>query len=152
MNIKRILANGLKTGLVMSATTNAAIMLLSDKENGNPWAAVNSIAHIVDGDEKEQPTVYSPRESALGIIVNGTAMCAWGVLYEGALEITKTRSNPLTATLGMVASYVIDYKLVPKQYTPGIEKRLSQKAILATYLILGTTLALSQVWNRKPTE
>ena len=150
MDIKRIIVNGLKTGFVMAATTNAAIMLASDRENGNPWAAVNSIAHIVDGDEKDQPMGYAPRESRLGIVVNGTAMCAWGVLYEGALEVMRARSSPVTAALGMIGSYLIDYKVVPKQYTPGIEKRLSQKAILATYLILGTTLALSPVWNKRP--
>ncbi len=83
--LTQILTRGLKTGFALAATTNAAIMLASDKENGAPWAALNAVAHIVDGDEKEQPMGYSQRESMLGIVVNGTAMAAWGVLYEGGL-------------------------------------------------------------------
>ena len=146
--ITRSLTRGLKTGFVLAATTNAAIMLASDKENGSPWAALNSVAHIVDGDEKEQPAAYSPRESLLGITVNGTAMCAWGVLYEGALLVTKTRSSMLTALLGTTAAYLIDYKVVPKQFTPGIEKRLSHNSVLLAYAALAFGFALSPVWNK----
>lgn len=149
MNIKQIIGRGLKTGFVMAATTTAAIMLASDKENGSPWSAVNSVAHVVDGNDKVQPTEYSPRESWLGIAVNGTAMCAWGVLYEGALQVTGAKSTVLTALLGTAASYVIDYKVVPKQYTPGIENRLSPQGVGLAYATLGVTLALSGLWNRK---
>ena len=141
------LTRGFKTGFVLAAATNAAIMLASDHENGAPWAALNSVAHIVDGDEKEQPTVFSPRESLLGITVNGTAMCAWGVLYEGALLLTKTRSTLLTALLGTAAAYYIDYKVVPKRFTPGIEKRLSQNSVLVAYAALALGFALSPLWN-----
>ncbi len=145
----QILTRGLKTGLALAATTNAAIMLASDKETGSPWAALNCVAHIVDGDGKEQPTGYSPRESWLGIAVNGTAMAAWGVLYEGGLRVTNTQSSPLTAALATATAYVIDYKIVPKRYTPGIEKRLSQNAIWLIYGVLGLTFALSPLWNKK---
>lgn len=148
--VTQSITRGLKTGLALAATTNAAIMVASDKECGDPWTAINVIAHIVDGDEKEQPLGYSPRESAIGIAVNGTAMAAWGVLYEGTLLLTKTRSNPLTAVLATITAYVIDYYIVPKQYTPGIEKRLSHKSVLLAYVFLAGTFALSCVWNKKP--
>ena len=147
--ILQSLLRGFKTGFVMAATTNAAIMLASDKENGAPWAALNSVAHIIDGDQKEQPTAYSPRESLLGIGVNGTAMCAWGVLYEGALLVTRAKSNVFTALLGTTIAYFIDYKVVPKQFTPGIEKRLSHTSILIAYAALALGFALSPVWNKK---
>ena len=104
----------------------------------------------MDGDEKEQPLGYSPRESAIGIAVNGTAMAAWGVLYEGALLLTKTKSNPLTAVLATITAYVIDYYLVPKQYTPGIEKRLSHRSVILAYVFLAMTFAASGLWNKKP--
>ena len=100
MRLKKIIGDGLKTGLALAAATNAAIMLASDRELGAPWAAINAIAHVVDGDEVTQPSEYSPRESTIGILVNGTAMAAWGVLYEGALAVTKTRSSPFTGALG----------------------------------------------------
>lgn len=149
MNIKRIITRGLKTGFALAATTTAVIMLASDRENGSPWAAVNSVAHIVDGDDVVQPTEYAPRESWLGIGVNGTAMCVWGVLYEAGLQVTGAKSGVLPAIVGTLASYFIDYKVVPKQYTPGIEARLSPQSVWAAYAALGVTLTLSGLWNPK---
>ena len=143
------LTRGFKTGLALAAATNAVIMLASDKENGSPWAALNCVAHIVDGDDKEQPREYAPRESRLGVLVNGTAMSAWGVLYEGALLVTRTKSSPLTALLATAAAYVIDYKIVPKQFTPGIEKRLTPKSVLASYAAMAVMFTLSPLWNKK---
>ena len=147
--ITQSLTRGFKTGLALAAATNAVIMLASDKENGSPWAALNCVAHIVDGDDKEQPEDYAPRESRIGILVNGTAMSAWGVLYEGALLVTRTRSSPLTALLAVGAAWVIDYKIVPKRYTPGIEKRLSQRSVLLSYAAMAVIFTLSPVWNKK---
>ncbi len=147
--ITQSIARGLKTGLALAAATNASIMLASDEENGSPWAAINSIAHIVDGDEKEQPRDYSPRESLLGIGINGTAMAAWGVLYEGALLVTNTKSSPLTAVLAAASAYVIDYKIVPKRFTPGIENRLSAPALGFSYAAMALMFALSPLWNKK---
>jgi len=146
----QILTRGLKTGLALAATTTATIMLAGDNELHAPWAAINAIAHAVDGDDKEQPLEYSARESRMGILINGTAMAAWGVLYEGALVVTNTKSSPLTGALATVTAYVIDYKIVPKRFTPGIEKRLSLNAIALIYAVLGITFALSPIWNRKP--
>ena len=148
MMLKNIIGNGLKTGLALAAATNAVIMLASDRETGAPWAALNAVAHVVDGDDVTQPSEFSPRASTLGILVNGTAMAAWGVLYEGALAVTKTDSSPFTGALGAAVSYVIDYKIVPKQFTPGIEKKLSHQSVLVAYLAIGITLALSGLWNK----
>ena len=147
--ITQSLTRGFMTGLALAAATNAVIMLASDKENGSPWAALNCVAHIVDGDDKEQPEDYAPRESRIGILVNGTAMSAWGVLYEGALLVTRTKSSPLTALLAVGAAWVIDYKIVPKRYTPGIEKRLSQCSVLLSYAAMAVIFTLSPVWNKK---
>ncbi len=147
--ITQSLTRGLKTGFALAAATNAAIMLASDKENNAPWAALNSVAHIIDGDQREQPAEYSPRESWLGIGVNGTAMCAWGVLYEGALLVTRTKSSVWTAILGTTVAYLIDYKVVPKQFTPGIEKRLSHNSVLIAYAAIALGFALSPVWNKE---
>ena len=150
--ILQIIGKGLKTGFALAAATTAAIMISSDRELGSPWAAINDVAHIVDGDEKEQPTEFSQRESGLGVFVNGTAMCAWGVLYEGALTVTKQKSNIAYGMLASAIAYGIDYYIVPKQYTPGIEKKLSGASIFTAYTLLGLTLGLSGLWNKSDQE
>jgi hypothetical protein len=148
MNITRIITAGLKTGLILSAATTAVILAASQAENKAPWAALNCIAHIVDGDEKTQPTDFSRRESSLGFLINATAMCTWAVLYEGALSALNLRSTPLTAAVTSLKAYVIDYKIVPKRYTPGIERRLSPPSVALSYVVFAAALALSPLWNR----
>ncbi len=145
--LQRIAVRGAKTGLMLSATTTAAIMLASAWENRAPWAALNCVAHIVDGDDKDQPTAFSPRESGLGVAVNTAAMGAWAVLYEGGLTVTGAKRTLTTASAAALIAYGIDYFVVPKRYTPGIEKRLSGRGIAFAYAVLAVTLALSGAWN-----
>lgn len=149
MDICRIIANGLKTGIVLTAATTAVVMLASRKENGSVWAAVNSVAHIIDGDDVVQPAEFSPRESLLGVGINCAAMCAWGVLYEAGMEFSGAASGAATGMTGAAASFLIDYKLVPKRFTPGIEKRLSPRSVMAAYFAIAVTFAASGLWNRR---
>lgn len=150
--IKAILGTGLKTGAMLAVTTTAAIMLASDREQGNPWAAINAITHVVDGEEVTQPVTWSPHSSLLGVVINGSAMAAWGILYAGVLTMTRTKSNLLTGAIGAAVSYAVDYHAVPKRFTPGIEHRLSPRSVLFAYATLGATLALSGKWSRENAE
>lgn len=143
MNIPAVLARSVKTGLLLSAATSAVILIASKVENDDPWAAVNCIAHIVDGDDKTQPVHFSPRESLLGLGINTVAMLTWAVLYEGAIAALRLRPTPALAALTALKAWVIDYKIVPKRYTPGIEKRLSPPAVACSYLAFAAALALS---------
>lgn len=149
MNFPRILRRGAKTGVALSVLTSAAILLLSQQETGSAWSALNAVAHIIDGDDKEQPTAFSARESLLGLTVNAAAMGAWGVLYEGALDVLGQKPSFIAAAVGVTAAYVIDYKVVPKQYTPGIETRLSKTGVFLSYCALGAALTLSPLWNKE---
>lgn len=145
--IYRILKNGLKTGIVLSVTTALATVVASLAETGKPWAATNAICHIVDGDEIEQPTEFDPRATSIGLGINTTAMLVWSLLYEAGTEIAKIEPLAATGLATATAAWVLDYKIVPKRYTPGVEKHLSFGPILAIYAVLGTTLALSSLWR-----
>ena len=148
----RILKNGLKTGIILSATTTVATIIASLAETGKPWAATNAIAHIVDGDDVEQPTNFDLRATSIGLGINATAMLAWAVLFEAGSEIAKIEPDAPTGFAAATAAWVIDYKLVPKRLTPGVEKHLTFGPILAIYAVLGTTLALSSLWRERSSK
>lgn len=143
------LTRGLRTGAVLALTTSAAILTLSKGETDSAWSAVNAVAHIVDGDEKTQPKAFSPRESLLGLGINAAAMGAWGILYEGGLLVVCRRPSLLFGALGALCTAVIDYKIVPKRLTPGIETVLSPRAIVVSYAVLAATLAAAGRWNAR---
>jgi hypothetical protein len=149
MTMKSALTNGLKTGLALTAGTSAAILLASARERGQPWAAINAVTHIIDGDEVVPPEGWSPRSSLLGLGINAAAMGTWGVLYEGVLAVTHTRSRGWIGSLGASVAYLVDYGLVPQRLRPGIETRLSRGSVLAIYLVLASILAHSHRWTKQ---
>ena len=148
--VRRTLLDGLKTGLALAATTTAAIMLFGKREKGSPWAAVNAVTHLVDGNGRLFPRSFSPRDSMIGVALNSAAMIAWGVLYEGALTATGARSNLATAGLATAAIWTIDYHVLPPRFSPGIERVLGLGSMLGTYAVLGATLAASRSWRSPP--
>lgn len=145
--IYRILKNSLKTGIVLSVTTALATVVASLSETGKPWAATNAICHIVDGDDVDQPADFDPRATSIGLAINTTAMFVWSALYEAGTEVAKVEPMAATGLGAAAAAWVLDYKIVPKRYTPGVEKHLTFGPILAIYAVLGTTLALSSMWR-----
>ena len=146
---KRLLADGAKQGVILAAATATTVAAADYLENGAAWGAINSISHIVDGDRKEYGSTFSPRDSAIGLGINSFAMLVWGIIYIvlfGRLSMPKSLAAASLITGG---AYVLDYHLVPKQYTPGIEKKISKKAIFFTYVVMAATLALSPAINRR---
>jgi hypothetical protein len=147
--LKRILLNGARTGAVLTATTTASIMIADTLENGAAWSAVNNVSHIVDGDDKVYSGEFSPRDSSIGLAINATAMGTWAILYEGIFGAVQFPKSLITSALFTSGAYAVDYYIVPDQYTPGIEHKISKRAIFVTYAIMALTLAFSPLWNRR---
>jgi hypothetical protein len=145
--LRKMLLDGLKTGLALAAATTAAIMVFGKREKGSPWAAINAVTHLVDGNGRLFPRSFSPRDSTIGIALNSAAMIAWGVLYEGVLAATGARSNVATASLATAAIWTIDYHVLPPRFSPGIERVLGLGSLLGTYAVIGATLAASRTWR-----
>lgn len=98
---------------------------------------------MVDGEEKQQPLSFSPRESLLGLLLNASAMAGWASIYEIVLAISNKPSNfPLAAGTATLA-YLIDYHVVPKRLVPGIEKHMSRNGLIVCYIALALGLWLS---------
>ena len=148
MTLGQLALRSLKTAAFATAATSAALMLASKRETGSPWAAFNAICHMVDGDEPEFPQSFAPRETLLGAGLNASAIGSWAVLYEWLLGDVPLPSSALWAALATAGIWMVDYRLVPKRFTPGFEKRLGKKSIALAYLALAASFALSPVWNK----
>ncbi|GAC1393505.1 MAG: hypothetical protein NVS3B10_06830 [Polyangiales bacterium] len=140
--VRRILLDGLKTGLTLAATTTAAIMLFGKRQRGSAWSGINAISHVVD-DARRFPRGFSARESAIGLGVTTAAMLGWGLLYRGALAAVGGRGGVVPAALATLAIGLVDYELLPARFSPGIERVLGPQAVATCYVVLGATLAFS---------
>jgi hypothetical protein len=146
---KRILVNGAKTGAALTAVTTAHLLAASANETDGAWGAINNISHIVDGDDVEYSNDFSTRDSSVGLAINGTAMFIWGWLYELVFGRVEFPQSIATATVFTAGAYAVDYYIVPKQYTPGIEHKISKNAIITAYVLMGLVLALAPFWTRR---
>ena len=79
-----------------------------------------------------------------GILLNTAAITGWAAVHELAFSGTR-RPQTLSGALAAGAAtstlaYVTDYYLVPKRFTPGFEKRLSNSSLAAIYATLAASL------------
>jgi hypothetical protein len=139
--LERILKDSLTTGSLLSATTTVAVLAASANENRGSWGAVNSISHIVDGDDVTYGDEFSFRGSSIGVGINATAMVVWAIIHRVLFGKVKFPGSLATAAALTAGAYVIDYHIVPKQFSPGIEKKISRNAIYCIYAIMALTVS-----------
>jgi hypothetical protein len=147
--IKRILRDTCAIGAALTGTTTLAVLAASGTENAGSWGAINSVSHIVDGDDVQYENCFSVRDSLIGLGINSTAMFSWAFLYSGLFGSIRWPKTLLSGTAMAAAAYVTDYYIVPKRYTPGIEKKIGPKSIFVVYAIIAITLALSPLYCQK---
>jgi hypothetical protein len=129
--------------------TTAAVSLCGQLEDGNSVAPLNAISHILWGDSAARQEHASAQHTLAGIALNTMATAGWGAVYEILFGGTARRGNLAGAMLGGAAvaglAYVTDYYVVPERLTPGFEKRLSPRSMLAVYATLALTLPLASL-------
>jgi hypothetical protein len=150
---KRALHDCYETGKLVGATTATAAAVCGALENRNVIAPINAISHIVWGDKAVTEDRISPRYTAGGLVLNTLAAMGWALLYEKCFGDAAEEGNVQWSLLGgaLVAAtaYVTDYHIVPKRLTPGLEKRLSNRSLLAIYLVLALSLGLGGLRREK---
>ncbi len=138
---RRLLLDGLKTGIALAATTTAALMLFGRRERGTPWAALNGLARLVDPSLARIPGGFSPRESSLGLALNAGAMMTAGMLYESVFLVIRPRSPLLAAGAATALVLAFDRAIMPEGWSP-IEQALGFGGVIGTYAMAGATLAV----------
>ena len=143
--LRRLLLDGLKTGVALAATTTAAIMFFSRREKGSHWAGVNAISRVVNGGGRTSRT-FSASETPVGLAVHSASMIAWGLLYRAALTVAGAR-GVVPAGIATLAIGFVDYELLPRRFAPGFERVIGPLGVGATFAALGATLAVSDVFT-----
>jgi hypothetical protein len=101
------------------------------------------------GDRAATANRASAKYTLTGFAVNSAEGVFWAAIFEklfGELVERKgaEKKGLARALLSGVAiarlAYVTDYYLVPRRFTPGFEKRLSNRSLTAIYAVLALTL------------
>jgi hypothetical protein len=145
------LRDGAITGSVASVVSSVALAALSRIETGHPLAAVNATSHWLWSGESFRQNGPSIRHTVVGYAIHHVASMFWGVVAERLFAESTCR--PATrvlrnAALTTAAASVGDYLVVPKRFTPGVEARLSPKAVALFYLAFAAGLAAGMTYVR----
>jgi hypothetical protein len=150
--LDEIIADGLWNGAVATIATTAAAAACGLIENRRAAAPINAVSHIVWGDEAADHSAPSVTYTVPGLALNAAAVTSWAVLQELLFGRQQERRSVGKALVdGALVSglaYVTDYYLVPSRFTPGFEKRLSNRSLAGIYSVLGASLGMAS-WLRR---
>jgi hypothetical protein len=152
---KNALRRSVATAALTAAATTAAAAVCGWRENRNPVAPLNAISHIAWGEEAATQEEFSAKYTGTGVALNAAAMWSWALLFEkgfGGSNADEQRDAVSRSLLGgtvvSALAYVVDYHLVPKRLTPGLEDRLSSRSLLLIYIGLALSLAAGGLLSR----
>jgi hypothetical protein len=145
-------SDALVTGAVATAATTVSVAAFGQGEESEPIAPINAISHIAWGDEAARHSDPSLKYTLPGLLLNTAAITSWAVVHEalfGSPPIQRSLAKSLAGGAAVSAmAYVTDYHIVPKRFTPGFEKRLSNRSLAATYGVLALGLGIGS-WLRR---
>ena len=151
MSANQLIQNSIATGSIATAATTAAASICGRIEEGEPIAPLNAISHILYGDEAAAHTEPSAKYTMPGVLLNTAAITGWAVVHELVFNgRRRPQTLPQAIAAGAVTStlaFVTDYYVVPNRFTPGFEKRLSNKSLAGIYATLAASLGIAS-WLR----
>lgn len=131
-------------GALTSVTTTLTAALCGWRESHNALAPLNAVSHILWGDEATSQDRISLKYTATGVALNTAAMFSWALVFVklfGRGQTNHTTSSLSGGALVSLLAYIVDYHVVPRRLTPGIEARLSSCSLLVIYVVLALSLA-----------
>lgn len=151
--LKDIVIGSLASGKLASIATASTAAICGQIEVGKPFAPLNAISHIAFGDDALEQDELSLKYTATGILLNDAACVSWAAIHAQCFGRAAREKN-LALVFGggalvSLLAYIVDYRLVPKRFTPGLEHRLSSRSLLVVYIALAVGLSIGSLLNAR---
>ena len=137
------LSTTLRSGTVATCATTAALLALGKRDSTSMWAPLDATSHILWGDRAYAADKLDVRHTLVGTILNTAAIVSWAGVQE--LALARRRTLPVALATGAATAalaWVVDFYVVPERVSPGFQWKLPRRSLIATYLVLGASLAL----------
>ncbi len=156
MNTAQLIGDSLCTGAIATVATTAAVAAAGTVEREGPLGPINAVSHIAWGDEAATHDEASLKYTGAGLALNATAVTGWAAVHELLCGRAVDKGGVTAALISGAAvsamAYVTDYYIVPSRFTPGFEKRLSNRALFGIYSVLAVSLALGSLCRGRSRE
>jgi hypothetical protein len=151
--VNKLIADGLWEGAAATAATTAVAAVCGETELKSAVAPLNAVSHIIWGDEAAVETDASAQFTLTGMLLNSAAVSSWAILQELVFGRSRERKSLGQALVeGAIVSgvaFATDYYVVPRRFTPGFEKQLSNKSLATIYGALAVSLGMASWWRHR---
>ena len=127
--------------------------MVRQARRASPWAPLDAVSHIAWGDRayaRDEPDV---RHTLVGALLNACAVAGWSALHGLVVgrPLRLRHAIPLALASGAAVAataYVVDFKVVPKRFTPGFDWTLPRRRLRTLYVLLAASLAAGSLLSR----
>ena len=135
------LVDVLVTGTAASLLSTAATAGVSRFHTGRAASGGNGPSQWLWGRRAARRTRTDLRHTAAGYLIHHASSLLWASVYESGRARTLFR-HPFARAAGVtLLASLVDYKVVPRRFTPGWEARLPRSAIAAIYATFAAGLS-----------
>lgn len=138
---------------VATATSTASLLYYGKHHARTPWAPIDAVSHIAWGDRAFARDELDLRHTFVGFLLNLGAMASWSALHAFVVgRQMRTRvAVPLAFASGAAVAavaYIVDFKVMPKRFTPGFEWKLPRQPLRRLYGLLAASFAAGSLLAR----
>ncbi len=132
-------------GLIAGALFSLAAARLGRRDSDSAAAALNAPSHVIWGDSAFAERRFAARYTLPGIVINTGAGLFWAAVMRMLFRGSARRSLPSLLVGGTATSslaWLIDYGLIPRRLSPGIQELVSRRSLLTIHGLFALGLAL----------
>jgi hypothetical protein len=138
------------TGGIAGVLSAAFIVAASVRETGSPASGINGASQAFLGRNATRVRRIDFRHTLTGLFVHHASALWWAGVHEGR-RLREMVPNPcIRALLVMAGAGVLDYGVLPRRLSPGLEGQLSRRTIAATFGVIAAGLALGSWIQDRP--
>jgi hypothetical protein len=139
-----LVAAGALTGTVASLAAGAALAAAARAEGRGALQPINATSHWLRGRRAGGRRHVDLEHTGTGLATHQASSMFWGTIFEG-LRAARRRRTPATtlcdAALVAGVAAVVDYGLVPRRISPGLELALTPRGVAAGFAGMALGLA-----------
>jgi hypothetical protein len=138
-----IIRSALVTGTVASVVCAGALALLAKTEKKSALQPVNATSHWLNGAQAADRNSADAAHTLVGYATHHASAVFWALPFQAWLNIRPPRSTlelVRDATIMSGIAAAVDYRVVPRRFTPGWELALSKASLFAAYAALAIGL------------
>lgn len=146
------LRDGIVRSQLIAASAALAVAAVGHIENGDGVTPLNNVSHITWGDDGFDQSELSVKYTGAALVLNQVSVTSWALLHEWIFGKARDEGKWGVSLAGgfLVAAlaYVVDFKIAPDRYKPGFERLLSERGLLAVYVLLAIALGWGKSGGR----